>query len=215
MRQRHRDVARTLLRRLAGGEWGEGSLLPREVDLRDEFDVSRGVVREALGALEAAGVVAIRHGRGAFVQPRRCWNVLDGDVADALAAGRARRALVRELAEARLLLEPPAAALAAERATKAAAGELAGALARVEDGEEPRAALAAFHAALLDITGNAALVHAVRPVVLAHVRHGPVPGPKAADECRAILDAVVAGDAEAARAASRAHIERLAGGRSS
>lgn len=214
MRLRHRDVVRALLRRAAAGEWADGSMLPREVDLQAEFGVSRGVIREALGALESHGVVSIVHGRGAFLQPRSSWHVLDEDVAETLSESRGRRALLRELVECRLLLEPAATALAAERAAEPGLATLATAVGRLEDGADKRTALAAFHAGVLDLCGNRALAQALRPAMLAHVRHGPRPPARVGEQCRAILEAIAASDPEAARAASRAHLRALDGARS-
>jgi GntR family transcriptional regulator len=45
----------------------DGGLLPSEVDLSQQFDVSRATVREALGKLELAGIILRRQGVGTFV----------------------------------------------------------------------------------------------------------------------------------------------------
>jgi DNA-binding FadR family transcriptional regulator len=110
----HREVLEALLGRIASGEYEAGALLPKEQDLAAEYDISRGTAREALRALEERGVVAVRHGRGARVQPPEEWNVLDPSVARALSR---RRDFTREVEAFRALLEGQAAQLAAERAT--------------------------------------------------------------------------------------------------
>ncbi len=49
--------------RIRSGEWAEGMRLPSEEKLRDEFEASRGTVRQALGLLRAEGLIT--GGRGA------------------------------------------------------------------------------------------------------------------------------------------------------
>jgi DNA-binding FadR family transcriptional regulator len=45
MARKHRDVMRILIADVVSGTRGAGEMLPREVDLAEEFDVSRGVAR--------------------------------------------------------------------------------------------------------------------------------------------------------------------------
>jgi DNA-binding FadR family transcriptional regulator len=60
-----------LIARVAAGAYPAGAMLPKEELLAAELDVSRGVVRECIRALEERGVVRVRHGRGATVLPAR------------------------------------------------------------------------------------------------------------------------------------------------
>lgn len=48
-------------------EWDEGKKIPSEFDLAGQYHVSRVTVRTALKALEAQGLIDIRHGSGAYV----------------------------------------------------------------------------------------------------------------------------------------------------
>jgi DNA-binding FadR family transcriptional regulator len=118
----HQAVLDVLLARVVSGEYPAGALLPKEESIAEEFEISRGTAREALRALEERRVAVVRHGRGARVQPPEEWNALDPIVARALAAGRTRRAFLREVDAYRVLLESEAAALAA---AEASAGQLA------------------------------------------------------------------------------------------
>ena len=104
-----------LLERIAGGTYPVGSMLPKEERLAAELDVSRGVVRECIRALEERGVVRVRHGRGATVLPARAWNVLDPQVFAAVQGAAGGRRLVSEAVEARAIMVGHSAALAAER----------------------------------------------------------------------------------------------------
>ncbi|GAB3854333.1 hypothetical protein GCM10028801_08280 [Nocardioides maradonensis] len=60
-------VADELFQGIRHGRYPGGSRLPSERQLAVEFEVSRPVVREALGMLSSLGVVEIQVGRGAFV----------------------------------------------------------------------------------------------------------------------------------------------------
>ncbi|MGH3679750.1 MAG: GntR family transcriptional regulator [Natronosporangium sp.] len=68
-RPRYRLVADELRRRILAGAIPAGSLLPSETALIEEFGVSRGTIREALGLLRAEGLVITEHGRGTYARP--------------------------------------------------------------------------------------------------------------------------------------------------
>ncbi|WP_052731781.1 FadR/GntR family transcriptional regulator [Devosia geojensis] len=51
------------------GKWTPSSRLPSEAELCKQFNVSRPVVRQALAALRDDGLVLSRQGSGSFVQP--------------------------------------------------------------------------------------------------------------------------------------------------
>jgi len=61
----------------AAGGSGPETRLPSEPDLARQLDVSRYVVRQALGRLEESGLISRRHGRGSFVASRqvRSWRI--------------------------------------------------------------------------------------------------------------------------------------------
>ncbi len=54
-------------RNITAGTLGPGELLPSEAELCRTFSVSRSTVRQAIGALEAEGLVVRKQGRGTFV----------------------------------------------------------------------------------------------------------------------------------------------------
>jgi GntR family transcriptional regulator len=56
-----------LAERIASGEWKPGDVIPNEVDLARELNVSQGTVRRSLELLESEHVVTRRQGRGTFV----------------------------------------------------------------------------------------------------------------------------------------------------
>ena len=87
---------------ILSGELRRGTQLPSERDLARSFGVSRPTVREALIALEVAGLVEVRVGVGAFVSGTRDHDAISEHGASPIEVMRVRR-----------LLEPEAAALAA------------------------------------------------------------------------------------------------------
>ena len=67
MARKHRDLMRILIADIASGAHAAGEMLPKEVDLAAELDVSRGVARETIRALEERGLISVKHGKGATV----------------------------------------------------------------------------------------------------------------------------------------------------
>ncbi len=97
------------------GKFKSGEKLPSERELTEEFQVSRGVVREAIRALEITGFVTLRQGPagGAFVTDLSFDHVgnafLDLFLTNKLS--------IPELADVRCYVEPEVARLAALNAT--------------------------------------------------------------------------------------------------
>jgi DNA-binding FadR family transcriptional regulator len=225
--RKHREAMLEFVRDIVGGRLAPGDALPREVTLAERFDISRGVARECLRALEERGLATVKHGSTTTVNPRERWDLFDPDVIAASLAGPGAVALLGEYLECRRIVEIEAAGLAAERATgdsialleeRFAAMEAAVAIRAARD-QEPafHEADVAFHAALLQATGNLALLALVRRVdgALLAARY-PLARPayrktRALPEHEAILSAVRAGDADAARAAMHAHLATVEG----
>ncbi|MEN2448155.1 GntR family transcriptional regulator, partial [Bacillus sp. JR_15] len=61
-------IARKLLTMIENGEFPPGSKLPTEMELTEQFGVSRVPIREALSMLRAAGVIYSRQGGGSYVE---------------------------------------------------------------------------------------------------------------------------------------------------
>jgi len=98
------------------GHFKSGEKLPSERELTEEFQVSRGVIREAIRALEITGFVVLRQGPtgGAFVT-----NLSFDHVGNAfLDLFLANKVSIPELAHVRYYIEPEVARLAALNATE-------------------------------------------------------------------------------------------------
>src|SRR5215207_1060437 len=102
--QRYERIADRLVADIRAGRLAPGERLPSERDLARQLEVGRASVREAIAALQVAGMIETRPGAGSFV-----------------AAGAAERSREThdsspsDLLEARALLEPTVARLAAQR----------------------------------------------------------------------------------------------------
>ena len=109
-------VARDLLGRIVAGELAVGSLLPREAELAEAYQVNRSVVREAIKQLEVHRLVQPIKRRGTEV-----LDPLRSPSADVLAAmleprpGVVDRQALEELLEVRATLDAEMTGLAAER----------------------------------------------------------------------------------------------------
>jgi DNA-binding FadR family transcriptional regulator len=164
MARKHRDVMRILTADIVSGARAAGQMLPREVDLAEEFDVSRGVARETIRAMEERGLIAVKHGKGATVNRPEHWDVFDPDVLAATLQTERGSEVLAEYLECRRILEVEAAGIAAQRATSKDVGRLEKALERMEETaarphsqaveERFHEADIAFHQALIAATGN-------------------------------------------------------------
>lgn len=72
----YKTVCKTLIQRIADGIYAPGAMLPSEIDLGVELQVSQGTARKALIELELKGIVERRQGRGTFVTLRTPENSL-------------------------------------------------------------------------------------------------------------------------------------------
>jgi DNA-binding FadR family transcriptional regulator len=153
--QQAADQVADLIRR---GEYPPGAKLPAERDLARQLGVSRPTVREALIALEIAGMVEVRVGSGAYVRRR--------DPAPSAHASRGDAgASAFELIAARKLIEPQVAAVAAQAITDAELAGLEETLALIEtrtrDHWEKLEVDRLFHTRIAEATHNAVLVELV------------------------------------------------------
>lgn len=65
------QIALDLRRRIAGGEWSDTARLPPEMELADQYRVSRSTVRQALLELEGDGTVVRHRPTGTFINRQR------------------------------------------------------------------------------------------------------------------------------------------------
>lgn len=190
-----------------------GQRLPTERDMAARCGVSRATVRQALAALQAQGIVRVRHGDGCYLARRP-------EDQRALTSLLTRQRPLREVLEARAALEVNLARLAARRRTAEDVRAMSGALALMErelaeggaglDGDRRfhEAVTAAAHnplmAELLDhFSGDLLRVRSVSLTSPGRPR-------RSLTQHQAIADAVERGDGPAAEAATREHLEAIA-----
>jgi len=152
------EIAERIAGEILSGELSPGARLPTEQEMAAAMGVSRTVVREAIAALRAEGLVTTRQGAGAFVAEdagRRPFRLALGglpSVAEAL-----------DIMELRQSVEVEAAALAAARAAEPARREIVRALAAIDlaigRGESAVNEDFAFHRAIAAATGNPQFPH--------------------------------------------------------
>lgn len=215
----HGQTVEAVANMIFAGEFREGDGIDVAA-LQERLGVSSTALREALKVLTAKGLILARPKRGTFVRPRSDWNLLDGDVIRWEFAAGPDDAFLRDLHEIRSIVEPRVAGLAASRRDPVQLIALERALQRMERGRgdvtEVTAADIDFHRALLAATGNQLLIRmdvmmGAGLVGRDALTHGVAGGTDAIPGHRAVLEAVRAGDGDAAEESMRALLLRRAG----
>ena len=218
-----RKLSRVLFEQLAeqikSGRFAPGARLPTEQALTRSARVSRTVVREAVAALRAEGLVVTRQGVGAFVtpEPQRAPFRIEPERMQTLAE-------ILNVMELRLGVEIESAGLAAERASRAQVRSIAAALEAIgraaEAGKSAIDEDLAFHRTVAEATGNAEFARFLQFIGRHLIPRRTVSGiPERMggqraylaliqEEHRGIYEAIESGDARAARDAMRRHLTR-------
>jgi DNA-binding FadR family transcriptional regulator len=152
-------VAAQLRRRIIRGELGEGDALPNETELTEEYRVSRPTVREALRILESESLISVKRGTGGGARVR----LPEASVTARHAALflQARGTTLRDVFDARELIEPAAVRRLAERRPARALAELNTLheleLSVLNDPVAYPMVAAQFHEKLIELSGNQTL----------------------------------------------------------
>ncbi|WP_018996447.1 FadR/GntR family transcriptional regulator [Hirschia maritima] len=204
---------------ILGGVLKQGSKLPSERDLSEQFDVSRPKVREALQVLDERGLVRIQAGDGAYIS-----QLTGAAMSPALVSLYMRHpSAVQDHLEYRKELEGFAARLAAQRATASDKETILSILEKlaeshaIGDSENGAKWDARFHTAIVNASHNRSLIHMMNSLYelnrtnVFFNRNESLDLEKVSDELleqhRAIAKAVVEGDSQRAQAAAHAHLE--------
>jgi DNA-binding FadR family transcriptional regulator len=211
------ELVEVLTREITGGKLAPGARLLTEQEMMATFGVSRTVVREAVAALRSEGLVLTRQGVGAFVAADAQKRPFRIDPPDGRSVGEVLRIM-----ELRMGVEIEAAGLAASRRSAKHLAQIDAELAKIDAaiarGEAAVDADFEFHRAIATATGNGHFAS-----FLGYLGHYIIPRQsvriektgreaqatylrKVQREHRAISAAIAKGDAEAARAAMRAHL---------
>jgi DNA-binding FadR family transcriptional regulator len=210
------QVTRELARRIANGEIGEDVPPPTELEICQEFGVSKATAREVIRSLAERGFVDVRQGRRMQVRRAAEWNQLDPLMIELIDDPDVARRYLADVHYVRTLIEPEVAARAALQANEDQIGRACEAVAAMETlTADPDAYLEA------DVAFHRELAAATRSVILAFVLDslGELQRlsrrvtnrllhrlPEATVEHRRILEAVIAREPEQAREAMQAHL---------
>src|SRR5476651_2052066 len=155
------QLIQDLGRNIATGAYAPGDMLPTEYELSEHHGVSRSVVREAVKVLDAKGMVLSRPRNGTSIRPRQEWNPLDVEI---LKWRKHDAKFFEDLAELRLIIEPPASELAAQRANLKQIARMEAACDRMAEAQRKAntldydAADVELHALLIETSGNELLI---------------------------------------------------------
>jgi DNA-binding FadR family transcriptional regulator len=208
------EIARRIAADISSGRLAPATRLPTELEMMRAMGVSRTVVREAVAALRAEGLVNTHQGIGTFVAelsaqgPFRIEPGQSATVADAV-----------HIMELRAAVETEAAGLAAERATRTQLRSIRTALVAIDRAiARDEAAINedfALHAAISDATGNPFfrrfldfLGHFIIPRASVRIRAANLRAylTKFQAEHRTIVAAIEARSVPQAQSAMRAHL---------
>ena len=213
-----RGLFEQLAEQIRSGRLAAGERLPTEQELTRAARVSRTVVREAVAALRAEGLVVTRQGVGAFVSamPQQAPFRIDPERMHSLRE-------VLNVMELRLGVEIESAGLAAERASRAQVKAIGAALEAIEraaeSGESAIDEDLELHRAIAAATGNPEFERFLQFIGRHLIPRRIVSGlPESMgrraylvllqEEHRRIYEAIRAGDPAAARQAMRRHLTR-------
>jgi GntR family transcriptional regulator, transcriptional repressor for pyruvate dehydrogenase complex len=208
-----------LMHRLAeeiqAGVLKPGQQLPTGQELSRRFGVSLTVVREALSSLKSDGLIQSRQGSGAFVSASRTARPFRLAHPTSAAPVNAQK-----LFELRTGVEMQAAVLAAERSTQAQRRAITAAYkameADVAAGLDSVSSDVMFHRRIAEASGNELFANFL-DFLSDHIR-STIQSSREGDEWprhrdevmaehRALMDAILKGDAAAARLAAQAHMD--------
>ena len=208
-------VVDKVLELISSGAWKTGYRLPPERELSEAFGVSRTVVREAVKALEARGVLESTTGSGVSVR-RADVNMVSQSLQTYMQLANRDDFEIR-LNEVRRVLEVEMVALAAARRTPEQLAKLHRICQqmRMHDNTAKQMAELDFslHVTLAEATQNelfkvllAPLINQLREHIILTWEDFPRPVEQVFDQHEAIVSAVENGDADAARQAMIKHL---------
>lgn len=205
-------IAARLLALIADRHLRPGDRLPPERELAATMRVSRASLREALAGLAMVNIVEIRQGSGVYVTSLKPELLVEHlDLVFAL-----NDTTFSQLLEARQMIEPGLAALAAAKATDAELAALQGWLERSAEAVGDEKAFLRVDLELHDLIASAARNHIISHLMASLTRLGMASRQRTGAslavrqqshaEHRAIVEALLQRDGEAAAAAMQRHL---------
>ncbi|MFF0778552.1 FadR/GntR family transcriptional regulator [Streptomyces sp. NPDC003720] len=210
-----RDLQERIKKLIVDRRLPPGAPLPTEPELMEHLGASRNSVREALKALQAMGIVEIRHGFGTYVGPMSLAPMIEGLAFRTVAGHYRGEDSLLQLLELREAVETGLVSRLAGRLPESDLVELDALVTRMEQEAADGADLAetdrAFHATLYRGLDNVLLSEVLEAFwdAFHRVRRDLLEGPQDPRvtwrQHREILDAVGSGDSLRAEEAIRDH----------
>ncbi|AWB69141.1 FadR family transcriptional regulator (plasmid) [Saccharobesus litoralis] len=152
------QVAVTLGERIVSGHYAQGTNLPQEAKIMEEFSISRTALREAFKLLSAKGLIESKPKTGTKVSLKKYWNMLDADVLNWCFETSGGKQVLEDLFQLRQAIEPRAAMLAAKNGSQEAIDKIEAAYNRMEKAQygtnETLLSDVEFHQSILTASGN-------------------------------------------------------------
>lgn len=111
----YEEISNQILEMISQGQWKEGERIPGEIELAELFEVSRNSIRESVKALALIGVLRAKSGSGTYVSENaiaRVAHLRQSEQPEEVMS-------LKEIMQARLVMEPGIVRIATECATEA------------------------------------------------------------------------------------------------
>lgn len=218
-----RKLSDEVLDRLMGlidsGEFAPGDTFPSERELMKQYGVGRPAIREAMQALQSAGLIAVNQGQRPMVTQPTAFGIISQIDIAARHLLNTSPASLEHLKDVRLLLEVGIARRAAENATEDDAARMQAALDMQRehfqtDPDKFVEADLAFHIAIAETTKNPILVASSRAMLewleayRVSILRSEGEEPFSIGEHQRIFEMIVANDPEGAALAITDHLKR-------
>ncbi|NOI23187.1 FadR/GntR family transcriptional regulator [Vibrio mediterranei] len=213
----HVQVAREIARGILSGDLPQGSIIPGEMALCEQFGISRTALREAVKLLTSKGLLESRPKIGTRVVDRAYWNFLDPQLIEWMEGLNDVEQFCSQFLALRRAVEPEACALAARFASAEQRIELSATYQEMVEASKDEnfeqlkwlEVNSRFHSLIFISTGNEFYLPFGNILTTMLVNFIPLSSNSGAicmNEYQVIYEAIMAGDSDKAREASLAHL---------
>ncbi|WP_435234331.1 FadR/GntR family transcriptional regulator [Psychromonas sp. PT13] len=217
-RSLHVQVAREIARSILSGDLQQGSIIPGEMALCEQFGISRTALREAVKLLTSKGLLESRPKIGTRVVDRVYWNFLDSQLIEWMDGLADVDHFCFQFLGLRRAIEPEACALAARYASVEQRIELSEVFQQMVEISEQEVFDHArwtevdthFHSLIFNATGNDFYLpfgNILTTMFVNFIVHSSEEGSTCINEHRQIYESIMAGNSEKARQASANHLQ--------
>ena len=219
-RSLHLHVAREIARAILSGELPQGSIIPSEMVLCEQFGISRTALREAVKLLTSKGLLQSRPKIGTRVVEKINWNFLDPQLIEWMEGLTDINDFCNQFLGFRRAIEPEACALAAQNATVEQRKELSSVFQKMSElNSAPELDIEAwieidiqFHRIIFFSTGNDFYLpfgNILTTMFEHYIAYSSEEGGTCFNEHRLIYEAIMIGDSTKARETSREHLQSI------